>query len=120
VERYPEFLPWVTGVTIRERTPDSFIAEVTVGYKFLTETYSCRVRLTPHSRIDIDYLSGPFRHLNNHWAFEAHPDGTEVDFFIDFEFQSSMLQTMMNTVFSEAVKYMISSFESRAQEIHGK
>ena len=118
VERYPEFLPWVQEVAIRERTPESFISEVTVGYKFIKESYSCRVNLTPHSRIDIDYLSGPFRHLNNHWLFNSHPDGVEVDFFIDFEFQSSLFQTMMSSVFSEAVKYMITSFETRAQDIY--
>jgi coenzyme Q-binding protein COQ10 len=119
VERYPEFLPWVISTQIINRQENSFVADLTVGYKFISDSYRSEVVLYPHHRIDINYVNGPFKYLNNHWIFSQYDEKhVEVDFYIDFEFKSSVLQGMMQTVFSEVVKRMIQSFEKRAAEIY--
>lgn len=118
VEKYPEFLPWVISSTVKERKEASFLADLTVGYKFLRETYTSEVILTPYRRIDVNYLSGPFKKLNNHWIFESLSENSvALDFYIDFEFKSSLLQSLMQTVFSEIIKQMIGAFEKRARQV---
>lgn len=121
VERYPEFLPWVLGADIINHTDQGFLADLTVGYKFFQDTYRSEVILTPGKRIDIRYVKGPFKHLHNHWIFiPLSPNSVDVDFFIDFEFQSSLFQGMIQTVFTDAVKKMITAFEDRARVLSSK
>jgi len=116
VKRYPEFLPWVLEADIIKTTERGFLADLTVGYKLFQDTYRSEVVLTPHERIHIQYINGPFKHLHNHWVFTpAASNSVDIDFFIDFEFQSSLFQSMIQSVFTEAVKKMITAFEERAR-----
>ena len=49
------------------------------------------------------------------------PDGTcIVDFYVDFEFRSKLLQKMIGVVFEKAVQIMVSAFEERADQVYGK
>ncbi len=73
----------------------------------------------PDMRIDVAYLDGPFRYLNNHWVFRELADGgCEIDFFVDFEFRSRLLQRIIGVLFNEAVRRMVDAFESRAATIY--
>lgn len=117
VEAYPEFLPWVQKVSVFQIGDHSFLADVKVGYQIFSNSYRCKVTLKPHERIDVEYISGPFKYLNNHWQFSNVDGGTEVDFYIDFAFENTLLQGMLESVFSQAVKVMVSAFEKRAHEI---
>ncbi|TMJ62626.1 MAG: type II toxin-antitoxin system RatA family toxin [Alphaproteobacteria bacterium] len=92
VERYPEFLPWCVGARIRERRPDLIVADLIIGFRMFRERFTSRVALDPPRRIDVAYAEGPFRYLNNHWVFEKVPGGCRIDFFVDFEFKSRLLQ----------------------------
>lgn len=116
VKRYPEFLPWILEADIIQQTEQGFLADLTVGYKLFQDTYRSEVILTPHERVEIRYVKGPFKHLQNHWTFSPAPSGSvQIDFFIDFEFQSSFFQSMIQSFFTEAVKKMITAFEERAR-----
>jgi coenzyme Q-binding protein COQ10 len=116
VGRYPEFLPWVLKADIVEKTERGFLADLTVGYKLFQETYRSEVILTPCERIDIRYIKGPFKHLHNHWVFSAAPSNSaNLSFFIDFEFQSTFFQGLIQTVFTDAVTKIVSAFEERAK-----
>lgn len=119
VEKYPDFLPWVISAKIISREDNKFIADLEIGYKIIRTSYRSEVILTPHQTIDINYVDGPFRYLNNHWHFkELGETLMEVDFFIDFDFQSSYLQILLQSTFTEVVKRMIQAFEKRAAEIY--
>ncbi|AIK96404.1 type II toxin-antitoxin system RatA family toxin [Candidatus Odyssella acanthamoebae] len=119
VAHYPEFLPWVDSANTYDHHDDSFTADVMIGYKIFTYPYKCRVHLVPKERIDIEYLTGPFHYLNNHWILKPLTEKlTEIDFYIDFEFNNPMLQSLLTPVFSEAVKRMIHAFEKRAAAIY--
>jgi len=121
VERYPEFLPWCIGSRIRRRRGDTIIADLVVGFKMIRERFTSEVKLDPeNNRIDVRYLDGPFRYLNNHWVFHDHPDGVLIDFYIDFEFRTRFLQRMMEPLFNEAVKRMVRAFETRAAQLYGE
>jgi coenzyme Q-binding protein COQ10 len=72
-------------------------------------------------RIDVSYAEGPFRYLNNHWKFIAEGEKrTCVDFFVDFEFRSALLQKVIGVLFNEAVRRMVAAFEHRAEQLYGK
>lgn len=121
VEKYPDFLPWVISAKIISREENKFTADLEIGYKIIRTSYRSQVVLTPHQTIDINYVDGPFRYLNNHWHFkELGEQLMEVDFFIDFDFQSSYLQILLQSAFTEVVKRMIQAFEKRAAEIYSK
>jgi coenzyme Q-binding protein COQ10 len=119
IERYPEFLPWCVGARIRERRDNVILGDLLIGWRMVRERFTSRVTLNRPDRIDVEYTEGPFRYLKNHWVFERQPGGCLVDFFVDFEFRSRMLQGVIAALFNEALKRMVSAFEKRAQELYG-
>jgi coenzyme Q-binding protein COQ10 len=119
VERYPEFLPWCLDARIYERRPDRITAELAIGFRLLRERFISRVVLDPPHRIDVTYEEGPFEYLNSHWIFTPIAGGCRVDFFVDFEFRSRLLQKVMGVVFAEAVRRMVGAFERRARTLCG-
>jgi len=127
VERYPEFLPWCVAARIRKREEHLILADLVIGFKMVRETFSSKVELTPPSgegqtggHIHVTYLQGPFRYLNNHWRFEPTPEGhCLIDFYVDFEFRSKIMQKLMEALFNEAVRRMVGAFEARARAIYG-
>ena len=120
IERYPEFLPWCLAARVKERRADLIVADLIIGFRMFRERFTSQVRLDPPSRIDVAYTDGPFRYLNNHWVFERVPGGCRIDFFVDFEFKSRVLQKLIEVLFSEAVRRMVAAFEGRAHQLYGK
>ena len=122
IERYPEFLPWCVACRITKTEGTIIWGDLMVGFKVFRERFTSKVTLHAPGRIDVEYIDGPFRYLNNHWQFNPMDDGqsTEIDFFIDFEFRSRLLQAVASTVFNEAVRRMVGAFETRANVVHGK
>lgn len=116
VEDYPNFLPWCVALRVNNRENDVIRADMVVGFKMLREKFTSRVTLTPKERIDVEYLDGPFRYLENRWLFVDRDGGCEIDFFIDFEFRSRLLRKIMEPLFHEAVRRMVRAFEKRAAE----
>lgn len=119
VERYPEFLPWCMGARIRERRSDLIVADLIIGFKMFRERFTSRVKLDPPHRIDVAYTEGPFKYLDNHWTFERVPGGCRIDFFVDFEFKSRLMQRVIEMLFGEAVRRMVAAFETRAGQLYG-
>jgi coenzyme Q-binding protein COQ10 len=120
IEKYPEFLPWCGAVRILSQSETELLADLSVGYKFFRETFRSRVHLTPKTRIDVEYINGPFHYLNNHWVFKKRADsGTDIDFFIDFEFKSKLFQSATQMVFEAAFDRMLDAFEARAKKVYG-
>jgi len=120
VGRYPEFLPWCVGARIRERRDNLLVADLVIGFKVFRERFTSHVTLNRPDHIQVSYLDGPFRYLNNHWRFRPHQKGTEIDFFVDFEFRSRILQAAIGLVFNEATRLMVGSFEKRADQVYGR
>ena len=119
VERYPEFLPWCVGARIRERRADLVVADLLIGFRMFRERFTSKVTLARPRRIDVAYSDGPFRYLDNHWIFEPVEGGCRIDFFVDFEFRSAILQKLIGVLFNEAVRRMVAAFETRARQLYG-
>lgn len=119
IERYPDFLPWCVAARIRKREGNVLFADLMIGFKMVRERFTSKVTLGKH-RLDVVYTEGPFKYLNNHWIFDRADDGgTDIDFFVDFEFHSKVLRTLIGALFNEAVKLMVASFERRARQLYG-
>ena len=125
VERYPEFLPLCEATRIRERKERDgktlIVVEMTVGYKAIRETFVTQDLLKPDElEIDVKYLDGPFKYLDNRWTFVPHGEhGCEVQFFIDYEFKSRVLGMLMGSMFDRAFRMFSEAFEKRAQAVYG-
>jgi coenzyme Q-binding protein COQ10 len=120
VEKYPEFLPWCVAARIRKRDGAVMFADLVIGFKMVRERFTSKVVLSAPGRIDVTYTEGPFSYLNNHWIFEPAADGgTNIDFFVDFEFRSKLLQKLIGALFNEAVRLMVAAFEKRAKQLYG-
>lgn len=119
VGKYPLFLPWCVKANVKSRTDRELIADLTVGFGPFRETFTSRVSLEKPTRIRVRYEKGPFRYLNNVWTFTPDQRGCLVDFFVDFEFRSRLLQNAIGVVFNEGVRLMVSAFIKRAREIYG-
>ena len=121
VKRYPEFLPWCLAARIRAQNEKELTADLIIGFQIFKEQFTSRVIIDRNKlKIDTSYADGPFKYLQNHWKFLPHPDGCEIDFYVDFEFKSRLLQTVMETLFTEAVKRMVKAFENRADDLYQK
>ena len=118
VDRYPEFLPWCKAARITSREGDVFFADLVIAFKVFRERFSSKVTLHPQIKIDVEYINGPFRYLKNHWQFVPHPDGCLIDFYVDFEFKSKILQNLIGLLFNEAVRRMVAAFEARARQLY--
>ncbi|HEX2940517.1 MAG TPA: type II toxin-antitoxin system RatA family toxin [Rhodopila sp.] len=119
VSKYPQFLPWCVGARIRSQSECQLLADLTIGFGPFRESFTSRVALDRPSRVKVKYENGPFRYLNNQWDFTPHTNGTEVAFFVDFEFRSRILQAAIGVVFNEAVRRMVNAFRKRAREVYG-
>lgn len=120
IEKYPEFLPWCAAVRVLSRSEKEILADLSVGYKIFRENFRSRVHLIPKTRIDAEYVTGPFHHLNNQWVFKEVPGlGTNINFYIDFEFRNSFFQSAVQIVFEGAFNQMLTSFEKRAHQLYG-
>ena len=127
VERYPEFVPLCRSLKIRKRIPEPegveiVVADMTVAYKFIRETFTSRVTLDRSNlQILVEYLEGPFSQLENRWTF--HPTGErpcEVEFFISYDFKSRTLGLLMGTMFDAAFRRFAVAFERRADALYAR
>ena len=125
VERYPEFVPLCTSLRVRNRRPDrqgreTLIADMSVGYKMIRERFTSRVVLDkPRLRVVVEYIDGPFSHMENIWTFRDQLDARSlVTFFIDYEFRSRTLGALMGSMFDAAFRKFAQAFEERANAIY--
>ncbi len=125
VERYPEFLPLCEDLRIRRRAQsgdgiETLVAEMSVGYKAIRETFTTRVTLDePRLRILVEYVEGPFSFLENRWTFKPDPVGCAVEFYITYEFKSFALGLLMGSMFDRAFRKFAEAFEARADRVYG-
>ena len=127
VESYPEFVPLCADMRVRDRREKDdgsvvMVAAMTVAYKLIRQTFTSRATLDRENlKILVEYLDGPFRHMQNRWTFTPKgDDACDVEFFIDYEFASRTFSMMMGAVFDSVFRRMAAAFEKRADEVYGR
>jgi coenzyme Q-binding protein COQ10 len=127
VEKYPQFVPLCTSLRVKSRTEKGegiavLVADMTVAYKLVRQTFTSRVTLNrPKLEILVEYLNGPFSRMQNRWTFTpVEEEACEVNFFIDYEFKSRTLGMLMGAMFDTAFRRFSSAFEARADQVYGR
>ena len=138
IEKYPQFLPWCKDAKIiKIINPNLLNAYLVVNFKAISQKYVSRVEFYEEKSpqdinktyyiIDVKAIEGPFKKLNSRWRIIDIKDpqhniggSCKVDFYIDFEFSSFVLQKMIGTMFGYASEKMINSFEERAKKVYNK
>ena len=126
VEQYPRFVPFCSALKVRRHEPgeggtEVLIADMTVAYKLIKETFTSRVALNRSQlSIDVKYLNGPFSRMENRWAFHPISDNAcEVEFFLFYEFKSRAFALLMGAMFDAVFRRFASAFERRADALYG-
>ena len=121
VEEYPKFLPWCLDAEVRSRDGEAMVADLVIGFRMFRERFTSDVSLKRPDRIEVRYRKGPLRHLHNHWVFEPYGEGQcMIDFHVDFEFRSRVLQALVGVLFHEAFRRMVGAFGDRARTLYGE
>jgi coenzyme Q-binding protein COQ10 len=124
VEEYPKFVPWVSTMRVWNRTApepgvSSLDAEAGVKFAFLKERFATRVRRDSRDHsIEVSLLYGPFRRLKNTWHFHPDPEGARIEFCIEYEFKSRLLDHLLAVNLDHAASRLIGCFEARARTLY--
>jgi coenzyme Q-binding protein COQ10 len=127
IERYPEFVPLCQSLRVKRRVSDPsgaeiLIADMKVGYRAIRESFTSRVTLDcANMKILVEYIDGPFSHLENVWTFsdEEESGASRVEFFIDYEFRNRVLGALMGSMFDLAFHKFADAFAKRADTVYG-
>jgi len=119
IEKYPEFVPWCIEGKIEGKNESAdlitFKGDLKVGKSILNETFSSHVSYYKEKdKIIVTNLDGPLKHLKNEWTFKEINNGTQLEFFIDFELKNPVLNSIMKKSFEIGLNKIAKSFEQRA------
>ncbi|OHC66333.1 MAG: ubiquinone-binding protein [Rhodocyclales bacterium GWA2_65_20] len=119
VEDYPQFLPWCGGTELLERTAAVTAARIHISYHGVKAHFATEnPKEAPHW-MDIHLREGPFRSLDGSWRFTALGDaGCKVEFRLNYEFSSKILEKALGPVFNHIVGTFVDSFVKRAHQVY--
>jgi coenzyme Q-binding protein COQ10 len=122
IEDYPKFLPFCEGITVRKRDfcddCETVVASMRVKYKILRYLITCRAIFDCKKlSVRVECIDGPFKHFENSWRFLTIVDGCEVDCFVAYELQSSMLQVLVGALINRGAELFADAFERRGKLI---
>jgi ribosome-associated toxin RatA of RatAB toxin-antitoxin module len=120
VEDYPKFLPWCGGTELLARTETVTAARLHINYHGIKAQFATEnPKEAPHW-MNIQLREGPFRKLDGSWRFTALGDaGCKVEFRLNYEFSSTLLEKALGPVFSHIAATFVESFVKRAQQVYG-
>lgn len=117
VDKYPEFIPWCKSAKLLKVEDGYNYYEILVKFGLFSHSFTTKDKFTPYDKIEISLVEGPFKHLESIWSFKSLAQSeTEIDFFIDFEFKSVLLNKALGKIFVEANKKIVHSFLERISE----
>ena len=120
VARYPEFLPWVAATRVRSDDDHEMVADMLVGFKSLREKFTSRVEKVRPERVQVHYVDGPMRDLDNVWLFRPLGEQScEVDFSVRFSFRNALFEKLAGQYVDKAFRKMVAAFEARAEALYG-
>ncbi|OBX20265.1 ubiquinone-binding protein [Erythrobacter sp. QSSC1-22B] len=121
VARYDEFLPWVVATRVRSDSETEMVADMLVGFKAIREKFTSRVDKLRPDRLEVHYLDGPLRDLDNSWVFRPTENGgCEIDFAVEFTFRNAVFEAIAGQYFDRAFRKMVEAFERRADDLYGR
>ena len=120
VARYGEFLPWVIATRVRSDSETEMVADMLVGFSAIREKFTSRVMKHRPERIEVQYVDGPLKDLDNLWVFRSvGAKECEIDFSVQFAFRNALFEKLAGQYFDKAFRKMVTAFEERAARLYG-
>ncbi len=120
VERYPEFLPWVSGAVLHEKSERDLRATMEMQRAGVRERFSTRNTFERPAVMTLQLVDGPFRVLEGRWSFTPiGTAGTRVELEMRFEFANPVVALLFGKAFEQSCNQLIDAFITRAKAIHG-
>ncbi len=125
VEAYPTFLEWCSAAQVKRLADDGEgahvnIATLNIAYKRLSMAFSTRNVHRPHSSVEMELVSGPFRYLQGQWSFaEVSELASHVSLAMRFEFSNILTRAVLSNVFEQLVAAQMQAFAQRAKQVYG-
>jgi ribosome-associated toxin RatA of RatAB toxin-antitoxin module len=119
VEDYPKFLPWCAGARVLETHPGGKTARLDIDYHGVRAHFTTENTNTPGVLIVVTLKDGPFRRLDGEWRFKSlRTDAAKVEFDLNYEFSSGLLDRVIGPVFSHIANTFIDAFVRRADTVY--
>lgn len=120
IERYPEFLPWCDGASIKERQGDVTSASLLLSRSGVQSRFSTRNTARGSDRIDIELLNGPFDHLRGSWTFDGNDDTTRVRLELRYQFKNPLMSFVLSGVVEDIATELVDAFRHRADDVYAR
>jgi coenzyme Q-binding protein COQ10 len=73
----------------------------------------------PH-RVDVNSHDPAFERFEHIWTFEPSAEGgTNVEYRVDFELRSHLLQALIGISFAQRAREMVRAYMARARRVYG-
>ena len=119
VERYPEFLPWVAGARLHEKSERDLRASMEMQKGGVRERFSTLNEFERPGFRTMRLLEGPFRLLEGRWSFAPIGEiGTRVELEMRFEFANPVVGLLFGNAFEQSCNALIDAFIARAKQTY--
>ena len=115
VDRYSSFLPWCSNSSILSNSSSEMTAEIEIAGKPITWKFKTKNNYKVNEIIKIKLVDGPFKNLEGYWKFNSIDDhNTSVSLFLEYEFNSKIIELSLKPVFAGIMSSILDSFISEA------
>ncbi|MFN7179213.1 type II toxin-antitoxin system RatA family toxin [Hyphomonas sp.] len=126
IEKYPDFIRWITALRVSEQRTvspgvEECLGEVVVGFKGFAERFSTRVTADePARRVTAALVRGPFRKLFAEWRItESVAGASDVSLEINYEFRNPVIGFLAAANHDMAVDRILAAFLAEARQRYG-
>jgi ribosome-associated toxin RatA of RatAB toxin-antitoxin module len=120
VERYHEFLPWVAGAEVHEKTGRDLQASLTMERAGIRQSFTTRNVMQRPEWMSLELVDGPFKRLEGLWTFTPiGTAGTRIVLDMKFEFANPVASMLFGRAFEQSVGELIDAFVARARTSYG-
>lgn len=120
VQSYPEFLPWCAKTRLIHADETSMQAEITASRAGLSQSFITSNQLTPHERVEINLVKGPFKHLHGVWEFkQLNEQACKMSLELEFDYSGALIRATLGPLFTHAANSMVDAFCQRAKQLYG-
>lgn len=123
VRKYPEFLPWCDHTKVISEDEFGMIAEIGLSFGGVRQSFTTRNVHVPYSRVDLEFVKGPFSKLEGHWQFHPIGDGSQracrVELTLNYGFENATWGKLIGPAFDKIAASLVDAFVKRAQQVYG-
>lgn len=119
IERYPEFLPQWSTVTVRKREGNTLTVDQELDIGIQRLRFTSRATVQRPDRLRIHSSQPPFRSMLIDWTFSAANDaGCMVTLAVEFDMRSMVLEAAAGRIMQVMTRDIFSRFRRRAHELY--